>query len=123
MAKPLAFTRHEMNHDQQEYKEFQTTLVRHLAHLTDVAAKYTAKLLDADREWFFEQALNTAWERRRGFNPSKQALILWWDSICKDVARSRATWTVLTITGDKIVSGKHLHLWGLGCNGDWYDTI
>jgi hypothetical protein len=112
-----------MNDDQKEYAEFRDTIVRHLAALTDISAKYTAKLLDADREWFFEQALNRAWEQRKGFNPSKQALTLWWTQICRDVATSRVTWTVLTITGDKVVSGKNLHLWGLGCNGDWYDTI
>lgn len=114
-----------MNHDdqQEEYKEFQAVMARHLAHLTAISARYTAKLLAPDRDWFFEQALEKAWERRKGFSPSKQRLVTWWDSICKEVAKSRPTWTVLTITGEKIVKGKHLHLWGLNCNGDWLDTI
>jgi len=112
-----------MTQDEKDYADFREVLTRHFASLADISAKYTAKLLDADREWFFEQALNKAWEQRKGFCPSKNALTLWWSKICKDVAESRSTWTVLTITGDKIVKGKHLHLWGLGCNGDWYDTI
>jgi hypothetical protein len=112
-----------MIYNQTEYAAFREIVVRHFAHLVDVSSRYTAKLLHDDREWFFEQALNLAWERRKGFNPSRQVLTLWWSDICRDVALSRTTWTVLTITGDKIVKGKHLHLWGLGCNGDWYDTI
>lgn len=112
-----------MSHDPQEYKAFKQGLLNHFAQLTNISAKYTAKLLAPDREWFFEQALNLAWERRNEFNPSKQVLTAWWAQICKDVALSRTTWTVLTITGDKIVKGKHLHLWGLNCNGDIYDTI
>lgn len=112
-----------MNYDEKEYAEFRETLVRHLAALANVSARYTAKLLAPDRDWFFEQALNKAWEQRQGFSPSKQGLNLWWDGICKEVAQSRATWTVLTITGDKVVKGKHLHLWGLNCNGDFLDTI
>lgn len=112
-----------MNYDQKEYAAFREMLVRHFAALTGVTARYTAKLLVNDRDWFFEQALNLAWDRRNNFSPSKQGLALWWDGICKEVALSRATWTVFTITGDKIVKGKHLHLWGLNCNGDWMDTI
>lgn len=113
----------EVNYDQKEYAEFRETLVRHLAALTNVAARYTAKLFAVDRDWFFEQALNRAWELRNDFSPCEQGLNIWFDRICKEVALSRTTWTVLTITGEKIVSGKHLHLWGLNCNGDFLDTI
>lgn len=112
-----------MSYDPQEYKAFREVLVQHFAALADVSSRYTAKLLAPDRDWFFEQALEKAWERRKGFSPSKQRLATWWDSICKEVAESRPTWTVLTITGEKIVDGKHLRLWGLNCNGDWLDTI
>lgn len=112
-----------MNYDPKEYAAFRETLVQHLASLADISAKYTAKLLAPDRDWFFEQALEQAWEQRNEFNPSRQQLKLWWNSICKQVAESRPQWTVLTITGEKIVKGKHLHLWGLNCNGDFLDTI
>lgn len=112
-----------MSYDSKEYKDFSKMLVRHLAALGNVSARYTAKLLADDRDWFFEQALNKAWAQRAKFSPSKQGLNLWWNSICKEVALSRTTWTVLTITGEKIVKGKHLHLWGLNCNGDFLDTI
>lgn len=112
-----------MKYDPKEYAAFRDMLVRHFSILTNVSARYTAKLLVDDRDWFFEQALERAWQQRDGFNPSKQRLGLWWDSICQKVAESRPTWTVLTITGEKIVNGKHLRLWGLNCNGDWLDTI
>ena len=112
-----------MNYDPEEYAAFREMLVRHFAALTDISAKYTAKLLAADREWFFEQALEKAWEQRKGFSPSKQGLGLWWGSVCQEVAESRPFWTVYTITGEKIVKGKHLRLWGLNCNGDFLDTI
>lgn len=112
-----------MKYDPKEYNAFREMIVRHFASLVDVSSRYTAKLLLTDREWFFDQALEKAWERRRGFNPSRQRLTKWWNEICKEVAKSRPEWTVLTLTGEKIVKGKHLHLWGQGNNGDPLDTI
>ena len=72
-----------MSYDPKEYAEFKQMLVRQFATLTDISAKYTAKLLAHDRDWFFEQALEKAWEQRFALDPSRQRMGLWWDSICK----------------------------------------
>lgn len=104
--------------DSPEYQEFAAALTKHIASLANVTGRYTAKLVDEERDYFFETAIRLAWERRATFSQTRACMVFWWNEICRSVALSRPQWRVLTITGSRLVPGAELHLWGWGCHGE-----
>lgn len=91
-----------------DYAAFRAFIVQHFAALTEISSRYTLQMVDETREEFFELTLQRAWDTQQDWNPSGTSFVRWWTGCCEHAARSKDEWTVLTITGWKIVKGKHL---------------
>lgn len=107
--------------EHEERTAFERMLAARIAQLTDLAGAYTSKLSAADREAFLSSTIELAWTERKSFDPVREQIGNWWDSLCQRTAESRKWWTVQTITGPKRVEGKLLHRWGRGKFGSDFE--
>jgi hypothetical protein len=96
--------------DPKEYGEFSAIIGDHFAPLSVVTARFTSRLNAQDRDFFIEQLLEMAWERRERINPEKQSLIRFWDDCCIAVARIRKEWTIWYSHGPKVIKWRQLGL-------------
>jgi hypothetical protein len=108
--------------DPTEYRAFVSAMTDRMQILAEITSHYTGKLDKEQSDYFIETALEWMWEFRKALN-NPTLVRKRWTTACNFAAKSRDTWTVRTITGDKIVPGTELHLWGVGRNGDVLDTI
>lgn len=108
--------------DPVEYRVFVNAMTDRMQILAEITSHFIGKLDKEQSDYFIETALEAMWEHRKSLG-GPTAVRKRWTAACKKAALSRDTWTVRTITGNKIVPGKELHLWGVGRNGDVLDTI
>jgi hypothetical protein len=108
--------------DPAEYRAFAGAMADRMQILSEITSHYIGKLDKEQSDYFIETALEKMWECRKSVR-SPTLIRKHWRYACTFAAKSRETWTVHTITGDKIVPGAELYLWGVGRNGDVLDTI
>lgn len=94
--------------EEKERALFEDMIRRHTAALNDILARYVGRLSRRDREWFIGNTLEIAWENRSMFDPTKRHLIAYWEDCCRETARSRPTWRVITTTGYATVKNRRL---------------
>lgn len=112
-----------MAKDPTEYRAFVSAMADRMQILAEITSHYIGKLDKEQSDYFIETALERMWIYRQSLTRSIPLIRKTWIAACQHAAHSRAEWTVKTITGDKIVKGTQLHLWGVGRNGDVLDTI
>lgn len=108
--------------DPTEYRAFASAMADRMQILAEITSHYVGKLDKEQSDYFIETALELMWEFRKSLD-SPTLVRKRWTAACNRAARSRETWTIRTITGNKVVPGTELHLWGVGRNGDVLDTI
>lgn len=75
-----------------ERQQFEADMRAHVARLCSYAGPYVSALTSADRDAFFDAALDQAWQRRAGFHPASTSLYQWWEECLRAAALTRDFW-------------------------------
>lgn len=90
-----------------EEEQFQQLISHNLARLSDLAAEWTGRLGERDRDWVTVTALNIAWQRRKAYDP-RRGIVRWFEACVQEAVNQRPRWRVLTVNGLEWVESKHL---------------
>jgi hypothetical protein len=89
---------------------FEATMQRNAARLSDMAARWTRGMGEADKDTFLTTALEIAFHRSSQYDPAKGCIGIWFAECLGQAARRRRTWLVFRCGEWVKVQPKHLEV-------------
>ncbi len=89
---------------------FEATMRRNAARLSDMAARWTLGMREADKDAFLTSALDIAFHRRAQYDPAKSCIGVWFADCLGQAARRRRTWMVFRVGEWRRVKPQHLEV-------------